>query len=300
MTDSQFHDKQKQQKQKQAWVSRILPFSCVDGPGNRLVIFLQGCNFNCITCHNPHTIHHCNHCGECVASCPSNALSLINHKVSWQADLCTHCDQCIDVCRFQSSPKVMHYSVDQLLAIIKKQQAFISGITLSGGEATLQLPFIIELFRSVKQDQQLHHLTCFVDSNGYLSQVGWEKLMPYLDGVMIDLKSWQNETHQWLVGRDNHKVMASIQLLANHNKLYELRFLHIPGKSDLDSEVTQVAQFIRTLPNDVKIRLNAFQHHGVVGEALSWPKCTPQQLEVFRSKLADLIDQPIIVPAVYT
>lgn len=39
--------------EKQAKVSRVLTFSCVDGPGNRLVLFLQGCNFDCITCHNP-------------------------------------------------------------------------------------------------------------------------------------------------------------------------------------------------------------------------------------------------------
>ena len=39
--------------ERQAIVSRILKFSCVDGPGNRLVLFLQGCNFNCINCHNP-------------------------------------------------------------------------------------------------------------------------------------------------------------------------------------------------------------------------------------------------------
>ncbi|TRZ56258.1 MAG: 4Fe-4S cluster-binding domain-containing protein, partial [Streptomycetaceae bacterium] len=43
-------------KAHQAQVASIIPFSWVDGPGNRFVLFLQGCNFNCVACHNPQTI----------------------------------------------------------------------------------------------------------------------------------------------------------------------------------------------------------------------------------------------------
>ena len=55
-------------------VTDTIAFSNVDGPGNRFVVFLQGCNFDCIACHNPYTINLCNHCGDCVAACPSDAL----------------------------------------------------------------------------------------------------------------------------------------------------------------------------------------------------------------------------------
>lgn len=48
-------------------VSKFLTWSVVDGPGNRFVLFLQGCNFRCVTCHNPHTIGVCSDCGSCVA-----------------------------------------------------------------------------------------------------------------------------------------------------------------------------------------------------------------------------------------
>ncbi|MFQ9695604.1 MAG: 4Fe-4S cluster-binding domain-containing protein [Zhenhengia sp.] len=55
-------------------INKIIPFSSVDGPGNRTAIFLQGCNFNCIYCHNPETIQVCTGCGRCVGSCPKDAL----------------------------------------------------------------------------------------------------------------------------------------------------------------------------------------------------------------------------------
>lgn len=287
--------------EKSALVSRILNFSCVDGPGNRLVIFLQGCNFNCLNCHNPHTINHCNHCGECVEACPSQALTInSNQQVEWDEALCTQCDKCIDVCGYQSSPKIKRYNVTQMLELIRKQQFFIAGITVSGGEATLQLPFIIELFSAIKSDPKLSHLTCFIDSNGYLPIHGWQRVSSILDGVMLDLKSWQNETHQWLVGRDNHRVIESIRYLAEMGKLHELRLLHIPGKSDLDSEVGALIRLIATLPEQTVIRLNAFQHHGVVGQALSWDKCSESEMARFHSLLASHIRQTITLPTVYT
>ncbi|MDN3616633.1 MAG: YjjW family glycine radical enzyme activase [Vibrio gallaecicus] len=287
--------------EKQAKVSRVLTFSCVDGPGNRLVLFLQGCNFDCITCHNPHTINHCNHCGDCVSACPSNALQKdASGKVIWNVAACTHCDQCIDICSHKSSPKITTMTVSDVMAEIQKNQFFLSGITISGGEATLQLPFIIELFREIKEDPQLAHLTCFIDSNGSLPISGWERVLPYLDGAMIDLKSWQEETHQWLVGRGNHRVFETIRFLNETNKLHEVRLLHIPNKSDLDSEVEQVGQYLKALSSSVQIRLNAFQHHGVVGQALQWSKCSREQMETFHDKLHLIVQRPMLTPDVYT
>ncbi len=57
----------------------------------------------------------------------------------------------------------------------RKAVLFIEGITVSGGEATTQLPFVVALFTAIKNDPQLRHLTCLVDnSNGMLSETGWE------------------------------------------------------------------------------------------------------------------------------
>ena len=68
-----------------ALVNKIIPFSCIDGPGNRTSIFFQGCNFKCSYCHNPETINKCVNCGKCVAVCPVNALEIKDNEIifSW-------------------------------------------------------------------------------------------------------------------------------------------------------------------------------------------------------------------------
>ena len=97
-------------------VNNVVPFSVVDGPGSRFVIFLQGCNFDCIACHNPHTIAVCTDCGVCVAPCPEDALALdAEHRVVVDRNACTECGICIDVCPENSTPLADRRSVSSLI-----------------------------------------------------------------------------------------------------------------------------------------------------------------------------------------
>ena len=281
-----------------ASVSKILPFSCVDGPGSRLAIFLQGCNLNCKKCHNPYTIGLCDHCGDCVETCPHQALRLEDGRVRWDEKACQQCDTCLQTCTRQSSPMVQRYSVDSLLAQVKRNALFINGITVSGGEATLQLPFLCDFFTAIKSTPVLKHLTCLIDSNGELSTTGWEKIAPWMDGAMIDLKAWGSECHIALTGRDNQRVKQSIQWLAKHDKLSELRLLVIPQHSDHLQHVDELAQFITTL-GDIPVRLNAFHHHGVRGDAQAWQSATKEDIETLATALAQRGVKQIIRPALY-
>ncbi|MGL5815165.1 MAG: YjjW family glycine radical enzyme activase [Aeromonas sp.] len=265
-----------------AIVSRILPFSCVDGPGNRLVIFLQGCNFRCPGCHNPHTIGLCDHCGGCVPGCPSGALTMAEGRVSWQASLCTQCDRCTDVCPRQASPKTSIMSVAEVLAQLHRYAPLLTGVTVSGGEATTQLPFVVALFTQIKADPELARLDCLLDSNGSLAPAGWQRLLPVLDGAMLDLKGWRDGVHRALTGYDRERVLASLQLLARCGKLTELRLLQVPGQSDFLGEDGALdpglAAFLQSL-GPVPIRLNGFRHHGVRGAALDWQETSREELE---------------------
>ncbi|MNC11013.1 Benzylsuccinate synthase activating enzyme [compost metagenome] len=282
-----------------ATVSRWLPFSCVDGPGNRLVLFLQGCNFRCPGCHNPHTIGLCDHCGDCVPGCPSGALALIDGRVRWQASLCTHCDRCLDACPRSASPKTHQMSVAEVLVLLRRYGPLLTGITVSGGEATTQLPFVVALFAAIKAAPDLTHLSCLLDSNGSLGETGWQRLLPVLDGAMIDLKGWRESVHHSLTGQGRERVLASLQLLALAGKLAELRLLQVPGRSDfLDARGeldAGLAAFLQTL-GPVPIRLNGFRHHGVRGEAMGWQEAAMEELERLSNALKVKGFGPVSLP----
>ena len=282
-----------------ATVSKILRYSCVDGPGNRLVLFLQGCNFNCSTCHNPHTIGRCNDCGDCVAVCDRDALSLVDGRIQFDAVNCDQCDACTDACPVSANPMVSRYSVDDILALIRKHKPFLNGVTVSGGEATLQLKFVIELFQAIKSAPDLADLTCFVDSNGHLGASGWEKLLPVTDGVMLDIKAFDAARHRDLTGNSNDRSLQSARLVNAAGKLHELRFLLVPGQTDGADEIDSLVEFAAALGQDVPVRLNAFQHHGVRGEALDWYKMSEAGVNGVAGRLREAGIEEVRTPAVY-
>lgn len=177
------------------------------------------------------------------------------------------------------------YTVDELIAITRKYAAFINGITVSGGESTLQLPFLIDYFKAIKESTDLKHLTCLIDSNGTLSLNGWQKIAPYMDGAMIDLKSWSEKSHLYLTGRGNQRIKESIKWLANNNLLTELRLLYIPEKTDYLENIESLSQFINSLGESITLRINAFHNHGVYGEASRWRSACQKEITTLQNKL---------------
>lgn len=282
-----------------AVVSRLLTWSVVDGPGNRFVLFLQGCNYRCAACHNPHTMGLCDHCGLCVPGCPSGALTMKDGKVVHDPDVCINCDACLRVCPRHANPMVRHLTVADVLALLRENAAFLSGITVSGGEATLQLDFIAALFAAVKAAPDLRHLTCFIDSNGHLGADKWAKVLPMTDGVMADVKAFDPVRHRRLTRQGNVRPLASARLLAAAGKLHELRFLMIPGETDGADEIAALAAFVTELGPETRVRLNAFQHHGVRGPAHAWPKMSRQGVEAAAAALRAAGLRTVALPAVW-
>ena len=168
----------------EALVNKIIPFSSVDGPGNRTAIFLQGCNFSCLYCHNPETIQLCRACGICVDKCPTGALCLENGQVRYDSALCVYCDTCFKSCPHSASPRVRSMTPRQVMEEVSRNQPFIRGITVSGGECTRQRDFLVEFLTLAGQAG----LDTLLDSNGSYDFSADPELMSVTGGVMLDVK----------------------------------------------------------------------------------------------------------------
>ena len=245
-------------------ITDVIEFSAVDGPGNRFVVFTQGCNLDCVACHNPYTINPCIDCGDCVVVCPSGALSQNRAgTVLWDAGRCTGGDICIDVCEYDSTPKAQTLAVAEVVERIRPAAPFLSGVTISGGEATQQAGFVQALFTAIKADPGLARLTCFVDTNGDADAGVWESLDPVMDAAMVDLKCLDEAIHRRMTGSGNERILASIRLLAAVGKLYEVRLLLLPGVNDADELLAATGRWLSDVDPRMRVKVIGFRRHGV-------------------------------------
>lgn len=268
-------------------VTDTIEFSSVDGPGNRFVVFLQGCTFDCAACHNPYTISACIDCGACVPVCPTGALTMPHDLVMWDPARCTGGDACVAACPHSSTPKARFREVRDLQAAIRVAAPFLSGITVSGGEATMQSPFVAALFAAVKADPSTARLTCFIDSNGDAPRSVWERLGPVTDGVMVDLKALDPVVHQRLTGRDNDATLRSIEHLARVGKLYEVRLLLLPGHNDSDAQLVATREWLSGVEPRLRVKVIGFRRHGVRPGILDLVEPTPERRAHYAQVLAD-------------
>jgi YjjW family glycine radical enzyme activase len=275
-------------------VTDVIEFSAVDGPGNRFVVFTQGCNFNCVACHNPYTINPCIDCGLCVDTCPSGALGLdASGHITWDAATCSGSDVCIATCPYDSTPKARTMAVDALLGRIRRAAPFLSGVTVSGGEATQQAGFVRDLFAAVKAE--LPGLTCFVDSNGAAPVSTWDLLDPVMDAAMIDLKCLDDGIHRRLVQASNAEVLESIRLLAGRGKLHEVRLLLMPGQNDSDDLLARTGAWLASMDPRMRVKVIGFRHHGVRPSAVPLLEPSAERREHYADVLRRESDFELVV-----
>ncbi|MCT4638399.1 MAG: YjjW family glycine radical enzyme activase [Bacteroidales bacterium] len=250
-------------RELKANINSILNSSFIDGPGNRMVIFFQGCQFDCIYCHNPLTIGLCNKCGDCVDNCPTQSLKLTGKELIHKEVSCVCCDICIKSCKQNSSPFYEQYTVSQLIKEVKKCADFISGVTLSGGEVLLQEKFVVSFIEGLKSDYELNHLTVFIDSNGGVPIKSVQKVAKFADGFLIDLKAALNTSHIKITGQPVENTLNTINYLSSLEKLSELRTVVVKGVNDSEQEKEQYLKIYSSLTSETKIYLLKMRKHGI-------------------------------------
>jgi len=251
-----------------AKINKIIKFSNVDGPGNRMAIFFQGCNINCKYCHNPETINICNLCGICVSKCPKACLKIEDGRMIWDEKNCIDCDICIKSCPRDASPKVRELTVKELAKEIKKVSPFLRGVTFSGGEATLWSEFIVELVEKLKKETKLDF---FIDTNGIvdLSLPKYERLIEVVDSFMLDLKASSSKAYEKLASHSSDMAFKNLEFLKKIGKLYEVRTV-IYDREDSLKTVEKTSKLIEN--SEVIYKLISYREIGVRDEVKSFLK----------------------------
>jgi pyruvate formate lyase activating enzyme len=258
------------------WINHILQQSFVDGPGNRAVVFLQGCNLHCHYCHNPYTINICNNCGLCVDTCPSGALTLVDGIINWDSEICTECDTCIHTCPSNSSPRATAMTAEDTWQKFLPSSGFISGVTLSGGEPILQVDFILELLALVKQRSSL---TTLIETNGYAGPQAYRPLLEHLDMAIVDLKVMDPGRYRDLTGGELAPTLETIHFLHEKNKLHSVQQVVVPGFTDSQESAAATARFLSGIDPEIRLKFLRFRPHGTSGPAESGPSPSEEVMD---------------------
>ena len=155
-------------------------------------------------------------------------------------------------------------SAQSLIQEYERNAAFYKkgGITVTGGEALMQIDFLLELFRRAKQ-KNIH--TC-LDTSGITYHPGvssynekLDALMEVTDLVMLDIKHIDPEGHRTLTGHDNAGILAFARYLDEKQIPVWIRHVVVPGITDEAGQLSRLGAFLGTL-NNVKA-LDVLPYH---------------------------------------
>lgn len=134
------------------------------------------------------------------------------------------------------------------------------GLTVSGGEPTLQYPFITELFREVKRRWNLHTA---LDTNGYNEPEKIRELLEVTDLVLLDLKHIDDKKHIALTGKSNERTLKTARWLSDHRRKMWVRHVYVPGIHEDQEDLHRLGRFIGTLQSVEKFEILPYHQMGV-------------------------------------
>ena len=244
-------------------VTNIQRCSTEDGPGIRTSVFFKGCPMKCIWCHNIETIDaspvlvwyavKCIGDQGCVRACPESALELTPDGMKINRDLCQVCGTCEEVCP-TGAMKVIgtSWNSDDLVEELLRDKVFFTtsngGVTLSGGEATYQSEFAIDVATGL-QGNGIH---VALDTCGYCSEKVLREILEHVDMILYDLKIMDPKKHEEFTGVPLDRVLANAQIVADSGKPVWIRTPIIPEYTDSEKNIRSISRFIATKMQNVE------------------------------------------------
>ena len=235
----------------------IQNYAIYDGPGIRTIIFLKGCPLTCIWCQNPESqelkpqlsyfSEKCVGCGTCIAVCPNNALQLIDAKVIRDQDRCTVCGECVNACPYNVRDIIGKYvSVEELIELVVRDKPFYDnsggGVTISGGEPTMQLEFLQNLLEALK-NEKIHTA---IETCGYFNDDIIPKLVNLVDLFLFDIKHIDSKIHCNYTGVPNDRILTNFKsiLLKVGSERIIPRIPLIPSVNTDKDVISKIGQFL--------------------------------------------------------
>lgn len=239
-------------------IYNIQRFSLHDGPGIRTTVFLKGCPLRCQWCHNPESqstvpqlslfAERCIGCGRCMSLCDAHVLENNQHVIRY--DACRGCGKCATACpaaalEIFGREATAQEIVEEAARDLPFYQTSGGGLTISGGEPTMQPDFAAEILTLAKA-RQIHTA---MESCGHTAFSVLEKLLPHLDMILYDVKQMDSQLHKNYTGQDNELILSNLRRLCGKDQTVEVvvRTPVIPGFNDQKENFAALRDFLLTL-----------------------------------------------------
>lgn len=286
-------------------INNIQRFSLTDGDGIRTTVFFKGCNMKCKWCHNPETINgateliyyrnKCIGCGKCFEVCPNKAHKIDNGVHIIDRNLCVNCGKCAEKCYAEALEMCgKDMTIDEIMKEIRQDIPYYNnsngGVTLSGGEALCQRDFAIELCKACRKEG----IKVAIETNLNADYKYAKELLQETDLIMCDLKIFDDKLHLENTGVSNKRICENIKKIDELGIPIIVRTPLVPGVTDYNRNITQIAEYIKPLKNLIRYELLNFNPLGegkykALGKENTFDKVRPLGKERL-DELKDLVN----------